>query len=83
MAHEDVVEAIEAALSPYLGEAMARAATRDQCRRMGLEGGALDGGQVEALLARMGAGLHLFVGRDQASRLVDGVRSRLGAGGAA
>jgi hypothetical protein len=41
--------------------------------------GALDAEQVEGLLARIGKGLNLFVGRYQAARLVDQRRRDLGA----
>jgi len=77
MAHDDVIETIVRAVAPYLGENMARAATRDQCRKLGLEGSELRSEQVEDLLVRIGKGLNLFVGRDQASRLVEQLRCDL------
>jgi hypothetical protein len=83
MALDDVIEAIVTAVAPFLGENMARAAVLDQCRKLGIESGALDAGQVEGLLARIGKGLNLFVGRDQAARLVDQLRRDLGAQGGA
>jgi hypothetical protein len=81
MAHDDVIEAIVTAVAPFLGENMARAATRDQCRKLGLEGGELDPEQVDGLLTRIGKGLNLFVGREQAARLVEKLRRDLSAQG--
>ena len=83
MAHNDVVEAIVRRMAPYLGETMVRAAIRDQCRKLGLEGAQLNSHQVETLLARMGEGLNLFVGRDQAARLVSHLRRDLSREGGA
>ena len=84
MPHDDVIETIVTAVAPYLGENMARAATRDQCRKLGLEGPQLEREDVESLLDRIGKGLNLFVGRDRAARLVEQVRRDLQlAGGAA
>lgn len=77
LAHDAVIEAIVTAVAPFLGENMARAATADQCRKLGLEGGELDAQQVDGLLSRIGKGLNLFVGRDQAARLIEQLRSDL------
>jgi len=77
MAYEHVVESIVEAVAPFVGENMARAAVHDQCRKLGLEGGAFATDQVETLLNRIGKGLNLFVGRDQASRLVAALRRDL------
>jgi hypothetical protein len=84
LAHEDVIEAIVKAVAPYLGENMARAATRDQCRKLGLEPETeLGPEQLNGLLERLGKGLNLFVGRDQASRLVEQLRRDLSRQGGA
>jgi len=77
MAHEDLVETIVNALAPFLGENMARSATRDQCRKQGIEGDGFDWQQVDGLLAQIGKGLILFVGRDQAARLIEQLRRDL------
>jgi len=77
MAHEDLIETIVTAVAPFLGENMARAATRDQCRKLGIEGDRFEWQQVDGLLAQIGKGLNLFVGRDQAARLIEQLRRDL------
>lgn len=68
----DALEAIIRAVSPCVGETMARAATLAHCRRIGIAEPAVEAAQVEALLQGLSNGLNVFVGK---ARSAEAVRS--------
>ena len=68
-------------LSPYVGTTMAEASTRAHCQKLGLNGPTVDGSQVEALIAKLGSGLTVFVGRQKSAAVVEEMRKALAAAG--
>jgi hypothetical protein len=70
----DVLESINGVLSPYVGKLMARTAASAHCRDLGIHGTAMGREQVEALLAKLGLGLIVFVGKDKATGVVEAMR---------
>jgi hypothetical protein len=74
---QDVVDAIASVLAPHLGETMARAAVQAHRTKLGLPEGPLDTSQVDALVARLGIGLNIFVGRANAALLEQQMRQVL------
>ncbi len=73
----DVIDVITEAIAPYLGPAMARSAVLAHVQKLGCDGGELAPDQVDALVARIGAGLNIFVGRDRSGAILEEVRSAL------
>jgi hypothetical protein len=65
-------------LEPYLGATMATASTRAHCEKLGIAPGPMSGEQMESLLAKLQAGLAVFVGRDKVARLLAEIRAALG-----
>lgn len=75
------VDVVVAAMAPYIGETMARSAAEAHCRKLGLDG-ALGPGQLEQLLAKLGSGLNIFLGREKSAAVIASARQALaGAGG--
>jgi hypothetical protein len=70
----DVVETIVRVLSPYVGETMARSATAAQCQKLGIDGAQMTPEAAESLIARLGSGLNIFIGRERSARVVDELR---------
>ena len=70
----DVLESINGVLAPYVGKLMARTAASAHCRDLGIHGGAMSRDQVDALLAKLGLGLIIFVGKDKAQTMVETMR---------
>ena len=73
----DVVQTIVRVVAPYLGETMARSAAHAHCQKLGIDGDQMLSGQAEALIAKMGAGLNVFVGREKASVVVADLRKAI------
>ena len=67
------VEVVVAALAPYLGSNMARAAVNGQQLKLGLSP-RLDGGDLEKLLDALMPGLGVFVGRDKTRQVAEEIR---------
>lgn len=72
-----VEEVVERELTPYVGKTMAQAATRGHVRSLGLAERELEAEKVEALIAKVVLGLHIFVGREKASELEGSIRRQL------
>ena len=83
MEREAALERIVTVLQPYLGATMAAASTRAHCEKLGIAPGAISAEQVEALLAKLKGGLAVFVGREQAGKVVEEIRGSLAAAGPA
>ncbi len=66
-------------MAPYIGDTMARSAAEAHCERLGVADGTLSPEQLETLLARLGAGLNIFLGRDKSAGVIAEVRSALAA----
>jgi hypothetical protein len=67
------IEVVVAALAPYLGTNMARAAVNGQQTKLGLSP-ALDGTDLDRLLDALMPGLGVFVGRDKTRVVADEIR---------
>jgi hypothetical protein len=76
---EAALERIVTVLQPYLGMTMAAASTRAHCEKLGIAPGPVSPEQIEALLAKLKGGLSVFVGREQASAIVEEIRGSLAA----
>jgi hypothetical protein len=78
MDREAALSRIAVVLEPYLGATMATASTRAHCEKLGIAPGPMSGEQMESLLAKLQAGLAVFVGRDKVARLLAEIRAALG-----
>jgi hypothetical protein len=79
---DDVLAELARVLSPYVGTTMAEASTRAQCQKLGLAGPTLEKDQIASLIAKLGSGLAVFVGRQKSQAVVEEMRQALGVGGA-
>jgi hypothetical protein len=68
-------------MAPYVGDTMARSATEAHCQKMGITGGSISPAQVDELLAKLGAGLNIFLGKDKSATVIAEVRAALAAEG--
>jgi hypothetical protein len=66
-------------MAPYVGETMARSATEAHCQKLGIAEGSIGPEQVEVLLARLGSGLNIFLGKDKSTTVIGEVRAALAA----
>ena len=80
MTTEQAVHTIVRVVAPYVGETMARSATNAHCQKLGI-GPEIGKEQIESLLARLGSGLNIFLGREKSSRVVDELRQAMNTGG--
>jgi hypothetical protein len=79
MVTADAVREIVAAITPFIGENMARSATRVHCQKLGIEDAPqVTPAQLGQLIARLETGLRVFMGRDGASSLMSPLRARFG-----
>jgi hypothetical protein len=78
MNKSQVLDALTAVLSPYLGATMARASAQNQCQKLAIEGDQLTPAQVEALVGKLGSGLNVFVGREKAAAVVAEMKRAVG-----
>ena len=67
---ERVVDALARVVAPYVGETMARSAVKAHGQKLGLDGTAVSPEQVDALIARLGSGLNVFLGREKSGLVV-------------
>lgn len=81
MKTDQVLAELARVLSPYVGATMAEASTRAHCQKLGLTGPTLDGAQAETLIAKLGSGLAVFVGRQKSAVVVEEMRKALAAAG--
>jgi hypothetical protein len=70
----DVLDSINGILAPLIGKLMARTAAGAHCRDLGIQGGTIGRDQVDALIAKLGLGLIIFLGRDKTAAVVDAMR---------
>jgi hypothetical protein len=73
----DVLEVIQASLSPYVGRLMASTAAAAHCRTLGIDGDRIDGGQLDQLLEKLTLGLVIFVGKDKTDAVIASIRRAL------
>jgi hypothetical protein len=70
----EVLDALAAVLSPYLGQTMARASAQTHCEKLGVRGDTISAPEVDALVAKLASGLNVFVGRERAVGVLDEMR---------
>ncbi len=75
----EAVDTMVKVMAPYIGDTMARSATEAHCQKLGIAGATVSREQVESLLAKLGGGLNLFLGRDKAASVVSEARDALAA----
>jgi hypothetical protein len=78
MVTAEAVREIVAAITPFIGENMARSATRVHCEKLGIADPQISPQQVDMLIARLETGLRVFMGRDKATSLMQPLRLKLG-----
>jgi hypothetical protein len=78
MVTADAVQEIIAAITPFIGENMARSAARVHCEKLGIAGLEATHEQIGLLITRVETGLCVFMGRERASSLMGPLRLRLG-----
>jgi len=78
MVTAEAVQEIVAAITPFIGENMARSATRVHCEKLGIADPHISPQQVEMLIARLETGLRVFMGREKATSLMQPLRVKLG-----
>jgi hypothetical protein len=82
MMTSDAVQVMVTVMAPYIGDTLARSAAEVHCRNLGVPATAIDPGQVELVLAKLEAGLHIFLGREKSSLVIADTRQALRAAGA-
>ncbi len=75
----EAVETMVKVMAPYIVDTMARSATEAHCQKLGIAGATVSREQVESLLAKLGGGLNIFLGRDKAASVVSEARDALAA----
>jgi hypothetical protein len=81
MTTEEALRTIVRVVAPYVGETMARSAAAAHCQKLGI-GADIRAEELEALIARIGSGLNIFLGREKSARVVAELRVATNAGGA-
>ncbi len=77
MTTTEAVDTMVKVMAPYIGDTMARSATEAHCQKLGIDGTTVSREQADALLAKLGSGLNIFLGRDKAAAVIGEVRSAL------
>jgi hypothetical protein len=72
-----VVETLTRTLSPYIGPNMARSAVQSQRERLGINGAEITPAQIGHLIAKVGHGLNVFLGRERAAGVIDEMKRSL------
>ena len=80
MVTAEAVREIVAANTPFIGDNMARSATRVHCEKLGIAEPEVTPQQVAMLISRLETGLRVFMGRDKANSLMAPLRVKLGGG---
>ena len=72
-----MADVIVRVLAPYLGPNMAGAIARGQCDKLGIRLAPVSDAQLASLADALRPGLNVFVGRDNAERILREVRNAL------
>jgi hypothetical protein len=78
MVTADAVQEIVAAITPFIGENMARSSARVHCEKLGIAGLEATPEQIGQLITRFETGLCVFMGRERAATILGPLRQRLG-----
>ena len=79
MLTSDAVPIVVKVIAPYVGETMARSATEAHFQRLGVAGESIAVAQIDVLLAKLGAGLNIFLGKERSATVIAEVRAALAA----
>ncbi len=77
MLASEAMQVMVRVMSPYIGDTMARSAAEAHCQKLGIGSGPMSEQQLGALLAKLGAGLNIFLGREKAATVIAEVRRDL------
>jgi hypothetical protein len=80
MVTADAVQEIVEAITPFIGENMARSSAKVHCQKLGIAGLEATPEQIGLLITKLETGLCVFVGRERASSVMGPLRVRLGGG---
>jgi hypothetical protein len=76
---QTVVASVVDVLGPYIGETMARSSARAHLGKLGItDGGTMNEEQTEALVARLSAGLKVFLPKEKCVMVIVRLRRALG-----
>ncbi len=78
MTTSEAVDTVVKVMAPYIGDTMARSATEAHCQKLGIAD-TVSHHQAEALLAKLGGGLNIFLGRDKSASVIAEARTALAA----
>jgi hypothetical protein len=78
MVTADAVQEIVTAITPFIGENMAKSAARVHCEKLGISGVEATPEQIALLITKLETGLCVFMGRERATSVMDPLRTRLG-----
>jgi hypothetical protein len=70
-------ETIVRAITPYVGQMMARSSLELHCKRLGADPSNLNLKQLDALLQQLSLGLKIFIGREKTDTLMRELRTSL------
>jgi hypothetical protein len=76
----DAIDTIIDTLSPYLGPHMSRMVVTGSLQKMGKAREQVTIPELEKLVASLGLGLNVFVGRDVSAKIVQDLGKKLGLG---
>ncbi len=79
MLTSEAVQVMVEVIAPYIGNTMARSAAETHCQRLGVIGGTLEQEHLETVLAKLGGGLNIFLGREKSAVVMAEVRRALAA----
>lgn len=79
----EVLDTIARVLEPFIGKLMARTSATAHCNDLGIRAAVVDGGQIEALLEKLGLALIIFLGKEKAATVVEAMRKAIEALGEA
>ncbi len=79
MLTNDALPIVVRIMAPYVGDTMARSATEAHFQRLGIAGSDIDAEQLDGLLAKLGSGLNIFLGKEKSATVIAEVRAALAA----
>lgn len=78
MSANHLAHVITEAISPYVGQMMARTSIELHCKRLGVDPDSLGRAHLDPLLQQLSLGLNVFIGREKAEAVIGELRVALG-----
>jgi len=75
---QPVIQTIATAITPYIGQMMARTSIDAHCKRLGLDAARLASADVDRLLQQIALGLNVFIGREKTEGVMRDIRASIG-----